>query len=215
MCKTDTEYLEGLRKHAIEARTFLVGHKTKEERERSVCRAFLRTIGITFEEFELKAPAPSGEPADVDFRVARFQVRDLLDGRKRGDEWKGREKKYSKANSLDELLEPYSPPTSIELQELVPKIAQALSEKAQRYGTGCDDIDALVYVDIEDQYLAEHSVMPDLNVLRSQGWRSVSLIFSPYGVILFAKSTAPDFLRALEPGQYMKYEDICSLFEPA
>lgn len=213
MCKTDIEYIENLRKHAIETRTFL-GNKAKPERERSVCRAFLRAIGVAFEECELVAPAPTGEPSDVDFRAARFQIKELLEpGRKRGDEWKEKEKKYSEANSLIELLEPYSLPTSVELQILVPEIVQTQSEKSQKYGAECSAIDALVYVNLKEQFLAPHSDMPSLDKLRSQEWRSVSLLFPPYGVILLAGPMAPDFLRALEPGQYKKYEDICSLFE--
>jgi hypothetical protein len=211
MSKTDTEFLESLRKHATETRTFL-GNKAKPERERSVCRAFLRAIGVAFEEPELIAPTE--EPADVAFRAARFQIRELLEpNRRRGDEWKEKEKKYSEANSLNELLEPYSLPTSVELRILVPEIVQALSEKAKKYGVGCSTIDALVYVNLKNQYLAAHSDIPNLDNLRSQGWRSVGLLFPPYGIILFAGPMAPDFLRALEPGQYKKYEDISSLFE--
>jgi len=216
MCKTDTENLENLRKHAIETRRFLGNKGGTKERERSVCRAFLRTIGVAFEESDLKAPAPTGEPSDVDFLSARFQIMESFEpSRKRGDEWKDKEEKYSKANSLNELLEPYSPPTSIDLQILVPTIVQELSKKANKYGVrGCSNIDVLVYVNRKDQYLAANSDIPNLDELRSQGWRSVSLLFPPYGVILFLGTTAPDFLCELEPGQYMKYEDICSLFEP-
>ena len=213
MCKTDTEYIENLRKHAIETLTFL-GNKSKPERERSVCRAFLRTIGVAFDECELKAPAPTGEPSDVDFRAARFQVKELLEpDRKKHREWKVKAKKYFVANSLDELLEPYSPPAPVEFQVLVPEIAQALEKYARTYGAGCSAIDALVYVNRGNQYLAPHSDIPNLDELRGQGWGSVSLLCPPFGVILFVGPMAPDFLRALEPGQYKKYEDICSLFE--
>ena len=208
-------YLKNLCKHAIDMLTFL-DNKNKPERERSVCRAFLRTIGVAFEEPELIMV--KDDPPDVIFRETRFEIMELLEpNRKRGDEWKGKRKKYSEANcnSLKELLKPYSPSTSIELQELVPKIVQALLEKFNKpnYGAACGSIDALVYVNLKDQHLAPHSNMPNLDELRSQGWRSVSLLFPPYGVILYAESMAPDFLRALAPGQYMKFEDISSLFD--
>lgn len=73
MCKTETEYLKNLRKHASDTRRVFFGNKAKpidmkSERERSVCRAFLRAIGVAFEEHELIAP--STEPADVAFRTA-------------------------------------------------------------------------------------------------------------------------------------------------
>jgi len=213
-------YFDNMRKHVIETITFFSnsnGNEEKEERERSTCRAFLRTIGVAFEEKELLAPAPSGEPSDVDFRSARFQIREILDqNRKRGDEWKKKLKEYSEKKQAKEWLKPYSLSTSIELQELMPKIVQALLEKFNKPNYGavvCSSIDALVYVNLKDQHLATHSNMPNLDELRSQGWRSVSLLFPPYGVILYADSMAPDFLCALEPGQYMKFEDISSLFD--
>lgn len=213
------EYFDDMRKHVIETIAFFSnknGNKEKEERERSICRAFLRTIGVAFEEKELLAPAPSGEPSDVDFRLARFQIREILDeDRKRGDEWKEKLKEYSEKKQAKELLKPYSPSTSIELQELMPKVVKALLEKVKKknYGPACSSIDALVYVNLKDQHLATHSSMPNLDELKSQGWRSVSLLFPPYGVILYADSMAPDFLRTLEPSQYMKFKDISSLFD--
>lgn len=212
MCKTETEYLENLRKHATDTHVFL-GNEAKPERERSVCRAFLRTIGVAFEEPELIAP--TNESADVAFRTAQFQIREILEpGRRRGDDWKKREKIYSEANSLAELSEPYSPPTAVKLHILVPEIVKAISGKARKYGAGCNSIDMLVYVNRTDWYLAAHSELPNMNDLYLQGWRSVSLIFPPYGVILFAKhKTAPDFLTALKPGKYMEWKDIDTLFD--
>jgi hypothetical protein len=212
MCRTEKGYLEKLLKHASETRVFF-GNKMKPERERSICRAFLRAIGVSFIEQELIAP--TDEPSDVAFRMAQFQIREILEpDRRRGDDWKSREKKYSEANSLDVLLEPYTPPTSVSLAELVPIIIDALLKKAQKYGTGCKDIDALVYVNLQKQFLAVDSDEPHLDRLKSQGWRSVSILFPPYGVILFAGPTAPDFLAALTPGQYECWNDISSIFEP-
>jgi hypothetical protein len=211
MCKTETEYLENLRKHASDTRV-LLGNKAKPERERAVCRAFLRAIGVAFKEHELIAPTT--EPADVAFRTAQFQIREMLEqNRRRGDDWKEKENKYSQATSLDELLEPYSSQTSVNLEMLVPEIVTALSEKAQRYGAGCKDIDALVYINLQDKFLAPDSGWPKIDQLKSQGWRSVSFVFPPYGVILFATSIAPSFLTEAGPGQHMKWQDIDSLFE--
>jgi hypothetical protein len=184
----------------------------KPERERSVCRAFLRAIGVPFQEQELVAP--TDEPADVAFRTARFQIREILKpDRRRGDEWKRKEKNYSEAKSLDDVTEPHSPPASVSLVELVPEIVDTMSEKAQKYGTGCNDIDALVYVNLGNRFLAPHSDIPNLDALLLQGWRSVSILFPPYGVTLFGAAAAPDFLTALAPGQYMGWQDIDSLFE--
>lgn len=72
MNTTENDILNELKKHATDTRTFL-SNKMKPERERSVCRAFLRAIGVSFEESEIIAP--TDEPADVAFRDARFQIR--------------------------------------------------------------------------------------------------------------------------------------------
>lgn len=212
MRKTEKKYLENLHKHARDTREFL-SNKAKSERERSVCRAFLRTIGATFEERELIAP--TDEPADVAFRTARFQIREILEqGRRRGDDWKNKEKKYSDAKSLKEISKPYSPPISVNIETFVPEIVEALSEKSKKYGTGCKDIDALVYVNLEDRYLVADFTIPNIADLQSQGWRSVSILFPPYGVVLFATAVAPKFLNSIQPGQYMEWSNIDTLFEP-
>jgi len=215
MNEVDRKYLQKLKDHASDTRTFL-SNKMKSERERAVCRAFLRTIGISFEESEIIVP--STEPADVSFRTARFQIRDLLEpDRKRGDDWKKREQKYLTAKSLDDVMVPAPLPIALGFDRLVPELEITLSAKAQKYKRnykdGCTEIDALIYVDLKDRFLAVNSRMPDLEGLKSQGWRSVSLLFSPFGVVLFTGPTAPEFLRGIPPGPHMEWQDIDTLFE--
>ena len=184
----------------------------KPEREKSVCRAFLRALGVTFTDHELIAP--NQEPTDVAFRDARFQVRDLLRGRQGGDLWKEKQKKFSEAQSLKDLVQPYVPPSPISLPSFVPEVVEALSNKAAKYGAGCKDIDALVYVDLDKVFLEPNSPVPNTVELQCQGWRSVSLLFSPYGVVLFASSKAPLFLRATSGKQCMEFKNISGLFDP-
>jgi len=212
MCKSEIEYLRKLQKHAGDTRVFLSNQK-KPERERSVCRAFLRAIGISYKEQELLAPTE--EPVDVAFRTARFQIMEILEPhRRRGDDWKRKERKYSEACSLADVTELHFPQTSVTLEELMPTIVLDLSRKAQKYGRECKKIDALAYVNRRDQFLKADSDIPNLDKLREQGWRSVSILFPPYGVILFVTPEASDFLVALAPGQYRCCSDIDSFFKP-
>lgn len=211
MPDTDRKFLENLAAHAVETRVFL-GNKMKPERERAVCRAFLRAVGVSFNESELIAPTI--EPADVAFRDAQFQVRDILRGRKRGDDWKNKKKQYDQAQSIADLVESYSPPVPVSLASLVPEVTEALSEKAARYGIGCSRLDALIYVDLEDAFLEANSHISDVAELEQQGWRSVSLFFSPYGVTLFAGGHAPSFLQDAAGRSSMKWANIDTMFEP-
>ncbi len=211
MCKSDKEFLEKLRAHASEARTFL-SNKMRPDRERSVARAFLRTLGVSFQDSQLIAPTV--EPADVAFRDARFQIRDLLEpDHRRGDDWKNREKKYGDAASLDDVTEPSSSPTSIAMEVLVPKVVTALSEKARKYGADCRSLDALMYVDLKNKFLAPNSEIKNTDALKQQGWRSVSLLFSPYGIVLFAAADAPGFLRDADGTIRMEWLEIDTLFD--
>ena len=110
------EYVENLYKHAIETLKFFDHNKknapknkekrnpnNKVERELSVSRAFLRTIGVTFEESELISA--KCEPPDVIFREAKFEIMELLEpNRKRGDEWQDKAYKYEKLKEKYESM---------------------------------------------------------------------------------------------------------------
>lgn len=76
MKSDEAVYLKQLRAHIAETRSFF-GPKMKPHRERSVCRAFLRCLGVAFNEPEIIASAT--EPVDIEFRTAKFQIRELLD----------------------------------------------------------------------------------------------------------------------------------------
>lgn len=189
-------YIAKLQAHAADTRT-LLSNPQKQQRERAVCRAFLRVIGLRFTDREIIAPCD--EPADVCFRDARFQIRDHLAGRPRGDEWKQRQTRWAKARRISDTLEPVKWPTPMRRAELVNAVTDALKSKSEKYGlSGCSKTDALVYADITGtRFLMPRSVARDVSRLEQQGWRSVSVLFPPYGVVVLARDSAPAFLRKL------------------
>jgi hypothetical protein len=73
-----------------------------------------------------------------------------------------------------------------------------------KYGGGCKALDALIYVDLEDAFLDASSHVPDITGLEQQGWRSVSLLLSPYAVILVAGKDASVLLRNAVGTAHMK-----------
>ena len=146
MDRDEAEYLKRLYEHAIESRR-IFSNKMKEERERMVCRAFLRCLGVQFHEDEIVAPYT--EPIDICFRSAKFQIRELMEpNRKRGDELKEFQHAVQNATSIEDVMTSYSPPRPVSFQALVDEVADALREKAAKYGKGCRDLDALVYVNL-------------------------------------------------------------------
>jgi len=195
MGQNDDAYLRGLREHAHESRVFL-SNPLKPERERSVVRAFLRCLGVSFADEEIIAGME--EPVDVQFRAACFQIREILGSRERGKDWADRAEQYAAAKTVSDVMTSYVPSSPIPLAEAAGMAAEALTEKARRYGPRtCAGLDALVYVDLKNSHLsvAEPGELSDVTAeLGRQGWRSVSLLAIPYGVVLCAHAGAPQFL---------------------
>jgi hypothetical protein len=206
---SEQEYPQNIQADAADTLHYL-SDKCKPERERAVVRAFLRCIGVTFAESEIVAPA--SEPADVSFREARFQVREIMQqGRRRGDEWK----LTARAQSIDDAIVTWKPPTPMSAEELTLAITQALDEKARKYGRSqCSRLDALVYVNLTLTRVLRPDTAPGNTAgLAAQAWRSVSLVFPPYGIVLSATSDAPGFLQQLLGGVRMEWSDVDELFD--
>jgi hypothetical protein len=97
MSRNDDHCLEALRADVADACS-LMSNARKSERERMVVRALLRCLGVAFEDAEIVAGTQ--EPVDVVFRAARFQIRDLVDDRKRGKQPGDREQRYREAEAI-------------------------------------------------------------------------------------------------------------------
>jgi hypothetical protein len=199
MSLAEREYLEALRRHSAETRR-LFSNAQKAEREKMVCRAFLRCMGVGFSEDEITVGA--SEPTDIAFRGAAFQITEVLDeGRRRSLEHKELEIKYQIARSARDVMEPWRDPAPMEFPEMAGVTAKRLEEKFAKLGQqGCRGIDALVYIDLLKpvvRYLhpAAFIETEDANTMRAHGWRSVSVLMVPYATVLFAAETAPSFLR--------------------
>jgi hypothetical protein len=206
---SEREYLQNTQADAADTLHYL-SDKCKPERERAIVRAFLRCIGVTFAESEIVAP--SSEPADVSFREARFQVREILQqGRRRGDEWKLK----ARTQSMDDAIVTWKLPTPMSAEELTLAITQALDEKARKYGRSqCSRLDALVYVNLTWTCVLRPDTAPGNTAgLAAQAWRSVSLVFPPYGIVLSATSDASGFLQQLLGRVRMEWSDVNELFD--
>lgn len=212
MNMNEIEYLEKLTLRAEEDIEFFSA-KLKPERERRVCAAFLRCLGISFKIHEIESY--KDEPPDVIFRSAKFEIMELLEAdKRRHQEVKERAKKYRRAIKLSELFEPYHPSKPITLKELVIRLELSLEKKAQKYGKdGCSGLDILVYVDLDTMFLKSDSPLPDLEKLVRQGWRSVSITTPPYSHVFFANKNAPEFLCRLQGQTLSKWDNSDTFFE--
>lgn len=163
-----------------------------------ICAAFLRCLGVEFSPEEITLP--ESDPPDVVFRDARFEVMIILDeDRKMHADWKAEASKRHSATRLDDLGKPYHPSSPMEPAEVADRLVAGLAKKASRYGPKtCSELDALVYINIQKKHFYPASQIEVPEELQSQGWRSVSFIFSPYSHVVFTTSEAPDLLRGYE-----------------
>ena len=146
----------------------------------------------------MRRSSRSEEPVDVAFRAARFQIRDLIGGRKRNKELAERKRRYREAKKISDVATPFAASTAIPFDRAAGMVTEALTEKSRRYGQRlCGMLDAVAYIDLGGSHLypVEASGASDaLAELRRQNWRSVSMLSLPYGVVLTANASAPDFL---------------------
>jgi hypothetical protein len=194
--ESEREYIENLIRHTRESIQFF-SNQWKPERERSVCAALLRCLGIKFLPKEIRAN--NSDPPDVIFKSARFELTELYDKtRKRNAEYWERLKELERAKSISETLVPVYQPTPISYEELSNEIVEALSSKFEKYGKDlCSTLDALIYVGLPNRFLDIRSEIPEYVQALHQGWRSMSFVMPPFAHIAFCQENEPQFLLSL------------------
>jgi hypothetical protein len=176
----------------------LLSNNRKWERECWVCLEFLKAMQVNISQSDLVKP--DKEPPDVICRDANFEVFIVLDkDRKLHAEWKQKLAARKSSESLEDLLEPYRPPGKIRGEKIITFLTPTLSNKRQDYikrGISLGDLDVLAYVNLNKYTLDFKTPFPWPNQLQHQGWRSISIFGNSYCWVLYARKSAPDFLRS-------------------
>jgi putative endonuclease (uncharacterized protein DUF1780) len=169
----------------------------RPRRERAAVREFLKYLGVDFEDSELTIPAQDGD-IDVRFRGARFQnVERMNPDRRRHDEIRRMAARARAADDISALEITRSASVPMGMAELVREVVKAL-EKKTRKTTNRASLDALVYMNLRGRHLYPPAdvIEDDTTAVVQLGWRSVSVLWPPYAVVICAQSTAPTFMRA-------------------
>lgn len=170
--------------------------KGKEERERWVVGKFLNLLSVTFVPDELHSP-PQQSKVDVEFRLARFQVKEIPDPNlRRSGENKDTHRRVMEAKTLQDIVGPVfgcDVPPVISGYNLMHNTLRELALS----GTYEDDkatLDLLFYVTYTRASVVR---MQDIKLgeLSSFGWRSVSCLMGSQALVLSARLDAPTFLR--------------------
>jgi hypothetical protein len=179
----------------------------KPERERCICAAFLRCLGIEFLADEIVAE--KHDPPDVIFKQANFEIRELYKtGRRRHDEYRERLKELKQVKTIDDALIPIKWPSPISYSFIFSGIELVLSAKAEKYGLEkCSSLDALVYVSLPQKFLDIKTEITPFYKIKTQGWRSVSFVIPPYSHVVYCKESAPEFLIKFEGKTFFKWQE--------
>jgi hypothetical protein len=188
----------------------LLAQRMKPQRDRAVIRALLRVLGVAFAEAEVIAPGEA--PIDVRFRQARFHIREMGD-RKWGDAWQAHDTRMHHANMLGDRGDRHHPVVGRDLAVGISQVTAALAEHAAWYGARCVGLDVVVSVDGYHGVLASPAHASEIGALALQGWRSVSVVCPPSGMVLYAASGAPDFLRTVTGQMLRQWGNIDTVFE--
>jgi hypothetical protein len=181
----------------------LLAQRYKPARDRAVVRTFLHMLGVVFAEAELVTPVEA--PIDVQFRQAQFHLRELR------HHPGGRDDTAHAMRVLQECALPDGghrggQEAGMELAVLVSHLTAALAEHAAWYGARCVGLDALVSVERCHGVLDQPTQPLEVGTLTMQGWRSVSVVCPPYGMVLYAADGAPAFLRRAS-GRLVRHGD--------
>jgi hypothetical protein len=168
----------------------------RPERESATVREFLKYLGVRFRDDELILP-PQGDDVDVRFRGACFQnVERMEPGRHRRDEVRRMAERVRAANDVGALDIPRRDSVPMGTAELLREVVRAL-EKKTRAMANRGSLDALVYMNLGGRHLysTPEIVEDDTSAVAQLGWRSVSVLWPPYAVVICAQQAAPSFIR--------------------
>ena len=211
--KEEREYIRDLTAHAIETVHFL-SNAQKSERERCVCAAFLRCVGVAFSVEALVAVAEKQSPPDVKFGEARFEICEVLNrDRKRHREAQTRVESLKQAKTIDDVLVSVRTGTPLSYTEVFTLVTEALAKKAVRYGAKvCAELDALIYMSLRNRFLAPNTSLPGYAALCAQGWRSVAFVIPPFSHVIYAAESSPAFLRDFSGQTRQEWDDPDTFF---
>lgn len=170
----------------------------KEERERWVVAEFLTHLPVPFDPNELRSHVQKSK-VDVEFRDARFQVKEIPDPNfRRGDEIKTTYHRVMNAKTLQDTVGPgfvYDVPRVESAFDLVRDTARELACSAT-YKDHKGTLDLLCYVTrTRASFISVKEVRPEeLSLL---GWRSISCLIGAQAVALYTGPDAPTIFQPL------------------
>jgi hypothetical protein len=179
---------------ALEASVASFSPCNKRESERWVAESFVRNLHVKYDESEIVSPLD--DPPDVEFRDARFEIKEILDPkRRRHDEYRQELERAKHLTDPKELFRTFEP-KDISLEEIYRRCEDVANSLVTKYPAAVrSQLDLLLYVNLLGVMYVSELPYPDTAALASAGWRSVSFVKEQLSCCFHARSDAPSFIR--------------------
>lgn len=179
---------------ALEESVEYFSNPKKQERERWDVETFLATLGVPFNDGDIRSATPEQEPADVFFGTAAFQCKEILDpGRRRQKEYAEQLNKARAAVRADELLTSFTP-KDLPLAEVCDLVFEQVKKLDTKYASADQSkTNLLFYVNLMNRFFTP-SQLPELGHFSAHGWRSISVLLNSGAIVLYTAPDAPNYL---------------------
>jgi hypothetical protein len=178
----------------LEASVLYFSPRNKREGELWIAESFVENLRIPYTSSEFGSSAD--EPPDVDFRDARFEIKEILDeGRRPHDGFRAELERVRTLTKAKDVFRHFTP-KDICLEEIYSRCKTVIAGLSIKYPPAVmHKLDLLLYVNlVEVMYVNEQSY-PDVAGIAAAGWRSVSFVKGQRSCCLYARDDAPLFIR--------------------
>lgn len=168
--------------------------ENKAERERWVVETLLENMGISHKSDDVINSEQ--DPPDVLAFGGRFEIKEILDpNRKRHEEYKQALRRAKVAITSKELFTEFTP-IDCSLQEIIELCAARVETLKTKYSSNVmQDMDLLLYVNLQNVFHVNEEFNPDVSAFASCGWRSITFVKGHIACCLYATANSPGWLQ--------------------
>jgi hypothetical protein len=169
-------------------------YKNQKLGELVIFGEFLNRIGIVFDESEVIQPPD--DPPDIVFHGHNFEIIFSIGNRKPHEESKKELQRGKEEKNKDEVCYvDFKTSEKISFSQIFNLVESELNKKNIKYASKLKyNLNILVNI-MQNKFPDLDYPFPDLQNLIAQGWRSVSVMKNQYVVVLYAKDSAPQFIK--------------------
>ena len=178
----------------LEASVASFSPRKKQEGEAWIAESFIQNLRIPYSTSEIISN--DDDPPDINFRDARFEIKEILDpGRRRHDEYREELKHVRGLTNPKDIFTNFDP-KDISISEIYRLCEEQAFYLKKKYPESIrNKMDLLLYVNLKEVVYVIEDPYPDTSNLKNSGWRSVSFVKGQRSCCFYAQNDAPVFIK--------------------